>query len=283
MTYSPFFGACLAIIAAAPAFAQDSSVQITGAIGTWNNQDGGSDIFSNGGINGEDSRFSADIGLSFAASAGNGLTAVTALDLGYISPADDTLDTDDATKSTAGVTLRLLNDQGGFTYGGFIGGGMHNDYGDSDEVMTYGYIGAEIAAKTSFGSYYGQIGYLDSYDEYVEGTREAPFINVGGAFDISDNYSLTGSLGYAGGKKYSSDLDNRIINLSVGVERAVGDYLVSVGYEATQISYEDADRNGDTFGSFVVGATYAFGGTANHGSPLPNLANWVSYNANEIE
>lgn len=277
--------AALATFAATQAVAQDASFEFSGSVGSVTNQDGGSDIESNGGISGTDTRAAAGLGLSVAYGLVNEWTGVTALNLGGFSDADTTLDTDDTTRSTADLTVRALSNQGAYTLGGFAGFGTHNDNGDSNEIMTYGYIGAEIAGATSFGSYYAQIGYLDSADEYDEGTQEAPFINLGGSFDITTDYALTGSLGFAAGQKYDDDYDNRIINAAIGVERAMGDILISVGYEATQVSYVYFDdiRYGDTFGSFSIGATYAFGGSADHGSPLPSFGNWVAFNANEVE
>ncbi|SEL24257.1 hypothetical protein [Pacificibacter marinus] len=288
MTNFSLFLAFLALIVSTPAVAQDSSFQLTGAIGAWSNQYGGHDFDARRGIDGEYERTSADIGLSYARTLGNGMTGVAAVDFGYISPAKiGSVQDEDATKSTAGLTLRLLQDQGDFSYGGFIGGGTLNDYGDTNEKMTFGYIGAEMSKATTFGSYYGQIGYLDSSDEFDEGTREAPFINLGGSYNLPSNYALTGALGLAGGNKYLGSENNQIISLSLGVERAIGDYLFSVGYEATQISFDnvsgDGNTYGDTFGTLFVGVTYEFGGKTNHGSRLPSLAKWVSYNANEIE
>ena len=284
MVTTRIIAAALATITATQVVAQDASFEFSGSIGSLTNQDGGNDIEGNSGIAGTDTRASATLGLSVAYGLANGWTGVTALNLGGFSDADDALDTDDTTRSTADLTVRALSDLGGYTLGGFAGFGTHNDNGDSDEIMTYGYIGAEIAGATSFGGYYAQIGYLDSADEYDEGTQEAPFINLGGSYNITADYTLTGSLGFAAGQKYSSDYDNRIINAAIGVERTMGDVLVSVGYEATQISYLDAGiRSGDTFGSFSIGATYAFGGSADHGSPLPSFGNWVAFNANEVE
>jgi hypothetical protein len=283
MTKTYLIVAALAAITSTHATAQDSSFQISGSIGSLTNQDGGAGIESYNGIESAATRATAELGFSAAYGFGAGLTGVASLNFGGI---DDSVDDDDATLSTSDLTLRVLADRGAYTFGGFLGFGTHEDNGDSDEDMTYQYLGAEVAGDTSFGGYFVQVGYLDSADEYDEGTQDAPFVNVGGSYDITSDYSLTGSFGYAGGKKFGADGDdNRTLNASIGVERSVGNILVTAGYEFTQISFEDSDgdRFGDTFGEFTIGATYAFGGEANHGTLLPSFGNWVAFNANEIE
>jgi len=75
------------------------------AIGQWSNSDGGSDIDSNGGINGEDDRFTGKLGLSAANDFG---MFVGQIDLNYqhLARASASLDDDDATMEMLDVTLR---------------------------------------------------------------------------------------------------------------------------------------------------------------------------------
>lgn len=286
MQYFRILATSLAAFSTLPASAQNTSFQISGALGAWHNQYGGNGFDATRGIEGTYDRGTADLSFSVAAAMDNGLTTVATARFGYISPAEDgSVEDDDATKSTADLTLRLLTTRGDLTFGAFAGGGTQDDYGDSEVEMTYGYVGGEIAKTTAAGTVYAQIGYLDSDDEYNEGPADAPFLNIGGSYDIAENVALTGAFGYARGDKiYLSD-NNELLSLTVGVERKFGDYTVRLDYEATQISFESAggETFGDTFGTLSVGASYHFGGTAQHGSPLPDLARWISYNANEVE
>ena len=266
----------------ASAAAEGLSFEATATIGSISNEDGGNEILSNSGIDDQYTRQTDGLNLSVAYGFGDGLTAVGMLDYGTISSPND--DEEDATQSTRDLTLRLLADRAGVTFGGFIGAGNHGDYGDSYEPMTYSFAGAEISGDTSYGGYYAQVGYLDSTDEYDEGTQDAPFVNVGAYYDVSA-YTFSGSFGYAGGTKYGSLDTNRILNANLGVARDFGDYELFANYDLLEISYEDPgnDRLGDTFGTFSLGVNFALGGAANHGSPLPSLGNWVAFNANEIE
>ena len=269
------------------AMAQGVSFELSGTAGVVSNQDGGSSIESNGGIDGESTRGTGSLSISTAYNFSNTITGVAALGFSAFADADDDLDVDDTTMETLDLTLRVLSTSGNLTYGGFIGAGSHNDNGDSDEDMTYEFIGAEVEVAASFGSYFAQVGYLDSADEYDEGTQDAPFINAGLNYRMFDDYNFVGTFGFAGGNKYGDeDSGNRVLSASVGIERMVGNLLVSAGYEITEISYKydgDDTRYGDTFGTLSIGATFAFGGQANHGTPLPNFGNWVAFNANEVE
>lgn len=282
-----FVAATIAALGGTAAAAQELSYQVSGSIGAWQNQNGGADIESNFGLAGTDTRTAAELDFSAAYGFASGYTAVAALGFGAFSDADEELNFDDSTKSTADLTLRVLRDAGAYTFGGFIGSGQHDDDGDSDEDMTYQFAGAEVATDLAFGELFAQVGYLDSTDEYDEGTQDAPFVNFGGSYGFSNGYAVLGSLGFAGGNKYGDEeSNNRIINLTLGVERTFGDVAVNASYEATQISYKfdgDDERYGDTFGTLSIGATYAFGGAGDHGSKLPNFGNWVAFNANEIE
>lgn len=274
--------ALVASLAALPAIAEPS-YQITTEVGAWSNQDGGSGIESNGGIDGEDNRGAVGLNLSYANTLNNGMTVVAAIGYYGLTPANPDLDTDDATAYTADLTLRVLYDVNALTFGGFIGTGAHDDGGDSDESMTYRFIGAELSGDTSFGGYFAQIGYLDSADEYDEGTQDAPFIHVGGSYDFANGMTAYGTLGYATGKKYAED-DNTIIDLALGVERPFGDVTGYAEWRRTEISYDDSGTSyGDTFDTLSIGIVMEFGGDADHGSPLPPLGRWVAYNANEIE
>ncbi|MFQ1699907.1 hypothetical protein ACJ5NV_04850 [Loktanella agnita] len=276
----------LAALSTLPAAAQDTSFQISGALGAWHNQYGGNGFDARRGIEGTYDRGAAELSFSIAAAMDNGLTTVATAHFGYISPAEDgSVEEDDATKSTADLTLRVMTERGNLTFGSFAGGGTQDDYGDSDIRMTYGYVGGEVVKNIAAGTVYAQIGYLNSEDEFKEGPADAPFLNIGGSYNIAEHYALTGAFSYARGDTLDLSDNNELLSLTVGVERSFGDYVVRLDYEATQISFESVSGAtfGDTFGTLSVGASYRFGGTAQHGSLLPKLARWVAYSANEIE
>ena len=256
------------------------------AIGQWSNSDGGSDIDSNGGINGEDDRFTGKLGLSAANDFG---MFVGQIDLNYqhLARASASLDDDDATMEMLDVTLRGMKDFGTVQAGLFLGYGTHNDYGDAELNMYYKYIGIDASAPVSFGEVFGQIGYLDSHDQYGEGTQQAPFLRVGATYNLASDMTLSGAVSLAGGRKYGSDdYQNHILGLELGLEKAITDTGLSVygSYEYTRIYYDDAPDNfGDTFGTVWLGVKYDLGGSAKRGGKLPNFGQWVAYNANEIE
>ena len=280
----PILAASALCCLAGASLAQDQGYQLDFSLGTWSNLDGGSGIESNGGIDGTDDRLQGDISLSYARDMGS-FTGVAALHFGYITEADDSLDTDDATRGVLDLTLRALFDRGDVTYGGFIGYGKQDDYGDSDEDMTYAYIGAEFSRDVAWGSYYGQVGYFTGEDEYDEATQDAPFINLGANYGLANGIELYGALGYAGGKKYGdSDYPNRTVDLRLGARRDFGGFTGYVEAQSIQISYDSSGtRYGDTFNSISVGMTMTFGSDVDHGTGLPEFGRWSAYNANEIE
>ena len=100
---------------------------------------------------------------------------------------------------------------------------------------------------------------------------------------------LTGAVSMAGGVKYDdSDYKNHVLGLELGLEKSIGDSGLSVygSYEFTQIYYENSfvgDDYGDNFSTVWLGLKYDLGGDTKRDSKLPNLGQWVAYNANEVE
>lgn len=256
------------------------------AIGQWSNTDGGSGLESNEGIDGKDDRFTGKLGLTAASDFG---MFVGQIDLNYqhLARASSSLDDDDATMEMLDVTLRGMKDFGTVRAGLFLGYGTHNDYGDSDENMYYKYIGIDASAPVSFGEVFGQVGYLDSHDEYDEGTQQAPFLRVGATYNLASDMTLSGAVSIAGGRKDGpDDYQNHILGLELGLEKAITDTGLSVygSYEYTRIySYDAPDKYGDNFGTVWLGVKYDLGGSTKRGGKLPNFGQWVAYNANEIE
>ncbi len=282
------FVASLVAVTTAAASAHAQGLSFTGdvALGYWENTDGGSGLESTGGIDGRDSRGTARLGLSVANDFGS---FIGQIDLNYqkLERASSALDDDDATSEMLDVTLRAMRDFGGFEGGLFLGYGIHNDYGDSDENMGYRYVGLDVAAPVSFGSVFGQVGFLDSFDEYDEGTQDAPFLRVGATYSLASDTSLFGAVSWAGGKKYGeSAYDNTIVGLELGIEKALNDSGLSVyaSYDHTRMYYTyEGVKSGDNFGTLWVGLKMNLGGDTKRGGKLPNFGQWVAYNANEIE
>jgi len=267
-----------------PVLAQESSFQITGSIGTWNNQNGGSNINSNDGIGGEDTRTQGDISLGYARTFGN-FTGVGTLHYGALSKADLSLDYDDATQYVADITLRGLMSRDDMTFGVFLGSGRQDDYGDADKDMTYEYAGLEFSDDVTWGNYYAQVGYVNGEDQHDESLQDATFINAGTRYDLQNGFSLTGAVGIAQGYRADEPHDDAtVLDVTIGAEHDFGNYVGFVELQQQQMYFEDkADNYGDTFSSVSVGVTMTFGGDVSHGSPLPDLGRWVAYNANEIE
>lgn len=264
------------------------------AAGGIHNQDGGNGILSNGGADASDTRYSLSVDGTFGYYAGDGLgVLVEAKGSMYSDPAVG--DLGDWTRYHADVTGHMFySPSETFLIGAFIGVGRHDDTGDSDEDMGYWFDGIEASAGMGWGNIFGQIGYLDSFDEYDEGTQSAPFIRVGATYFIDDNFAVTAAGSLAGGVKYDDDdYPNRIIGLEIEPEYKFAESPISVfaRYEFNQISYETpaGDRYGDTFHAFKVGLRIRSDGTLRDnlsgGGSLssPMAGPWVAYNANEIE
>ena len=310
-------------LVAMPVSAQDLSYQISGSAGSFSNQYGGFGVSQLRGIGDSYDRDFVDLSFSVAKESGNGDTFVVAYSRSQFDVfsrfSEDQIHLmnngitqsivandkeTDATTFTHDVTFRYLRDRNGYTFGGFAGVGIHNDYGDLDAEMGYAFVGAEVSRETQFGGVYAQAGMIDATDNiWMEGIQDAPFVNVGGRYELENGFTLTGSLAYAGGttgleSNYTNPkslilVDNNLFNARIGLERDFGNITGSVGYEVTHMNtvspknssrfFVTDRRFGDTFEQFYVGFNYEFGATANHGSPLPSFGNWVAFAENEVE
>jgi hypothetical protein len=270
---------------ATQAAAQDMSFAFEGAYGAWANRNGGAGITDNGGLNGTDTRAVSQLSFGVAREFTPRFAASAQIAYGHWSSAASDLDTDDATQSTLDATLRgFWQGNGPVRYSAFFGIGEQNDYGDSDQDMSYAFVGADAEWDTDFGSVFTQIGYFDSSDEFSEGTQNAPFIRVGGIYEFGLDYAATAAFSVAGGEKYVNKLDNRTLNIELGLEKDFGSFVGFARYEWTQISYKfGGDRFGDTFETLSLGVRLVLGGDVDHGPSIAPIGRWVAYNANEIE
>jgi hypothetical protein len=278
--------AAIAAFSINTASAQELSFNGDLSLGKWQNENGGTGLPTTNGINDAVSRNTARLNLSvarnFAAFTGQ-------VDLGYqaFSAAPDTADTDDATNHTVDLTLRGLRDFGGYRVGAFIGAGRHDDYGDSDRQMSYEFVGVETSKAMGFGDVFGQAGYLDSDDEYGEGLQRAYFLRLGATYTLG-KFALTGALSAAEGRRHQTDdTEGRIYGLELAVEHPIAEtgLVAFSSYEWSRATYSDngAPPNGDEFQTLYAGIKFDLGGKAQHAKKLPNIGQWVAYQANEIE
>jgi opacity protein-like surface antigen len=269
--------------------------RIGAAFAAVHNTEGGSGVESSGGADASDTRLGGviDATLGYEFANGIGLQG-DVYGAKFEDPDEGDLDdwTDNFVHGAGHVYYRF----GNVLVGAFGGYGSHDDTGDSDDSMTYWFGGAEAKMLTGWGSVFGQVGYLDSQDEYDEGTQEAPFVRLGANYFVNDNLALKIDGSYAGGDKYGPDFayDNRILDLGLEAEYKAEAFPVSAfgRYEFTQVSWEDPDDGeqvGDNFHTFMVGLRFRSGSTLREadGAPgsldLPSVGKWVAYNANEVE
>lgn len=269
------------------ASAEGLSYGVDAAIGGWWNRNGGSGLEPACGICNKEQRVTGKLGLSVANDFG-GFTGQ--IDLGFqtVSPESEAASSGDATNHTADVALRMMRDFGNVRAGLFMGYGEHDDYGDSDENMSYSFAGIDASMETGFGAVFGQIGRLDSVDEFSEGPKDATFIRVGAEYDIGNDMVLSGAIStHDGYKDGDPDYTNSTFGLELGLEKALGNGLSVYGtYEYTKMSTyypNDGLDYGDTFSTVWVGLKVDLGGTRSNSRKLPNFNQWVAYNANEIE
>lgn len=277
----------IALVGAYPVNAQQLSYQINGEIGQWANNLDAHGIQDFDGIAGEDNRNVLNVGGRVAYEFQPGWIGEADLNFHFLESANAAFDTDDATKYTRDITLRLHHTNGNMNYGAFVGYGQHDDYGDSDEDMNYTFLGVETGKD--FGSYgiFAQVGGFDSEDEYNEGLQHGAFIRVGGNYEMQNGYRILSSIAYATGNK-SSTLDAKVMDLELGVERDISNspFTLYGVYQHQQNSFDDGGGGGDfgdSFGIITVGLRATFGNKASHGRKLPSVGKWVAYQANEIE
>ncbi len=264
------------------------------AIGAVHNTDGGWGVESNGGAAEDATRFAGfgDIAVGYEFTPNWGVQGDL---VGALIDATDRGDSGDWTRAYGHAAGHAYYRFDNFLVGGFGGYGRHEDDGDSDERMSYWFAGAEGKMFTSWGSVFGQAGYLDSEDEYDEGTQEAPFARLGMNYFVSDNWSVSADGAIALGNKYGDDdYNNRILDFGVGTEYRLASMPISVfgRYEFTQVSYKedgDDDRYGDNFHTVMAGVRFRFGDTLREADrapgslDLPSFGKWVAFNANEVE
>lgn len=276
--------ALLAASIASTATAEGLSFGVDFALGAWANHSAAA------GLANKEDRVTGKLGISVANDFGMFIGQLD-LNLQTITrPADlaeeDTFE-EDATHGLADVTLRAMRDFGGTNVGLFLGKGEHDDFGDSDQYMSYQFVGLDAERETGFGAVFGQIGYLDSTDEYSEGLQRATFLRAGAAYRVASGLALTGAFSMAEGRAYGRDASSSsVLGIEFGVEKALGDSGMTLygSYEHTKLSIEDyTGDTGDEFGTLWVGLKYDFGGNTKRGSKLPNIGQWVAYQANEVE
>lgn len=281
---------------AAEAAAVQSAIgyRIGAAFAGVHNTEDGNGLEPSGGTNASDTRYSgiidAAVGYDFAPNWGVQGDVYAAF---FQNP--DKGDLDDWTRAYGHGAAHLYYRAGDFLVGGFGGYGAHNDTGDSDESMSYWFLGAEGKVQTNWGSLFAQAGYLDSKDEYDEGTSNAPFVRLGANYFVNDNWSVKADAAYAGGIKYDdNDFKSRILDFNLESEYRPDSWPVSLfgRYEYTQISYQQTgnpNRYGDNFHTFMVGLKFRSGATLREADrapgslDLPSVGKWVAFNANEIE
>jgi hypothetical protein len=253
------------------------------ALGRWENTLGGSGLSNNGGIDAAIGRETGRVNLSAARDFGAMTGEIAFAYQGY-GRAPSSADTDDATKHHMDLALRGGRDFGAFSLGAFLGQGRQDDYGDSDLPMTY-----RIEAATTLGraEVFGQIGTFDSADEFDEGTQNARFLRLGLDYAVGEQTSVSGAVSTAQGDKYGpGGFDSKTLALELGVTHRFADSGLSTfaNYEWVEISHLDSGTDyGDRFGTVMLGVKFDLGAKAGHGKRLPNIGQWVSHNANEVE
>ena len=267
--------------------AADVSTELGIGFGVVKNGDGGMGLDSYGGISSAENRLNGDLDLATVLSYPGydlqfGLAASTFED------ASQKADQDDATGHFEEISAHYLRKVGNYRIGGFVGWGSHDDNGDSDDSMGYRFLGIEADRPITNGNVFGQIGYLDSYDEYNEGTQDAPFVRVGANYSASAMWRFSGSIAYAGGVKLGANYDNSTWAIELGAERKFNDMITGfVSYELDRIGFEndESEKLGDVFHTVMVGIKMSFGDKAKFTKPisLPSFGRWVAFNANEIE
>lgn len=259
------------------------SYGVDAALGYWTNGNGGMGLDSSGGISGTDQRMAGRVNLSIANDFG-GFVGQVDLFFQTLDRADPALDDDDATSSMGDLTLRGMRDFNGTRAGLFLGYGEQDDYGDSNENMTYEFLGLDASRDTGFGQVYGQLGYLDSHDEYDEGIHNAWFLRVGAETSIAPDMTVFGAVSAANGLLWD-DYDAQVLGLEVGVEKALGNGMSLYGsIDWTRQYYKDSGNNfGDNFTTAWVGVKWNLDGKESRAKKLPQIGTWVSYFANEIE
>lgn len=260
------------------------------AVGLIHNTNGGNGVESNGGADAAATRGSISLDGTLGYEAGSFGVLLGAAGTVYTKPTEGSLD--DFTTFHADVTGHAYIAASEMLLVGVFGGiGAHDDNGDSDESMRYGFAGFEAKADFDWGNAFGQVGYLNSSDEYDEGTQKAPFVRIGATYFLDDNFAISAAGSLAGGFKYG-DEPNRIVSLEVEPEYKFADSPLSIfaRYEFSQISYDDSgDRYGDNFHALKVGIRLRTDGTLREnlsgggGLSNPMAGQWVAYNANEIE
>lgn len=269
----------LASTVASSASAEGLSFGVDFALGAWANHS------TQIGLASKQDRVTGKLGLSVANDFG---MFTGQMDLNFQTLTRPSDGDEDATQGLVDATLRAMRDFGGVRAGLFLGKGEHEDFGDSNQYMSYQFAGIDAEKEMGFGTVFGQFGYLDSADEYDEGIRRATFLRIGAEYQLGSDIALTGALSMARGRGVwdGDDKPAKVLGIELGVEKALGDSGMTLygSYEHTSlITDNNGEDYGDEFGTLWVGLKYDFGGDNSRGRKLPNLGQWVAYYANEIE
>ncbi|MDX2233543.1 MAG: porin [Hyphomonadaceae bacterium] len=152
-------------------------------------------------------------------------------------------DSDDS-DSVAGATAHLYGRAAGYKFGGFVG------LADTDETI----YSVGVEGQRAFGQFTlaGALAYANADDSDVD----AYGVDVEGRFFATDNFRLSGKLGYASLEGAAGDDD--LLSAGVGAEYQFASLPISVVGGYTRREFDEADVSSD---AFTVGVRYNWGGS----------------------
>lgn len=188
-------------------------------------------------------------------------------------------------------------DPSSYLFGVFGGGGQSFDNGDNDgDSIPFWFAGIEGQKYFNNLTLGGQIGYVDSDDNYDETISNAWFARAATSYYIGYDTKLSGDVAFFTGDRANGNSSGSMDVISWGARL---DHFFPEFPVGLMVAYNGFDYEGDAASNesdapvvheFRIGASLLFGAGSimendrrAAGADLPAINRWISTSANEIE
>lgn len=209
-------------------------------------------------------------------------------------------DDDDLTRGDYMGAVHLdMRDPSSYLFGIFAGGGQSFDDGDNDDdSIPFWFVGLEGQKYINNLTLGGQLGYLDSDDNYDETISNALFVRAAAGYYFGENTKLSGDLAFLRGDRVNGSSSRRgtmdVISWGARLDHFSSKLPVGLSLSYNGFDYEGDRESDESDAPFVhevrIGASLLLGtGSLMEndrraaGAELPPINRWISTSANEIE
>ncbi|WP_432474637.1 hypothetical protein [Amphritea sp. HPY] len=168
----------------------------------------------------------------------------------------------------------------------YLGYGVSKDNGDNDDdTMPYRFAGLGITKTIDKFEINGQLGMVDSDDNYGEAIENGVYGGLSVNYQLNDQVALTGRMFGLKGDRDDDPTAAEAFDVAAGVEYSPSVHPVTFWANYDYSSYNPDESDTPNISEVRIGLTYHFGNKEGITSRryLPNIGRWMSLYMNEIE